>query len=229
MLINTSTKLKHIIFSYPHSIVALNRFGIRMGVGNATVAETFKSEVDSNFFLLMLNTYLFEDYFPEDEILEYPLSKIADYLKASSYDYTHAILPNVGRHLNSLAKVSADKDSLRLLQRFYDEMESELRGAIIYDEKFLMPLLNNSEDIKWKAEILVDKNMVGVCEEVEAKLDDLISFFVVHLQGIEEYNLCRAVVDALFTLKRDVSQNNKIRRHILLPLLKRYIGTDYDI
>lgn len=55
--------------------------------------------------------------------------------------------------------------------------------------------------------------------EVEEKLHDLLYFFVEHLRGNYDANLCTAVVSAVFSLERDLCQNNRIRSRILLPLI----------
>ena len=60
--------------------------------------------------------------------------------------------------------------------------------------------------------------------EMEAKLHDLLYFFVVHLRGDYDSNLCMAVVSAVFSLEKDYSQNNRIRNRILLPIMEEMIG-----
>lgn len=225
MDITPSTLLRHVVFEYPEIIVVLNRFGLRLGVGNATIADAFGGDEEQiEFFITILHTYLFENHYPDETIDKYTFGRIADYLRACNADYSRAIIPNVGRHLATLAHITADSSNLRLLQRFYEEMEQELLSSIQYDDEYLLPVLDNPESIKGKIDINIDMRFAGVREEVEAKLDDLLSFFVVHLQGVDEYNLCRAVVDALFTLKKDISQNNRIRERLLYPMLRHHIG-----
>ena len=59
---------------------------------------------------------------------------------------------------------------------------------------------------------------------MEEKIDDLLSFFVMHLKGEYEPNLCVAVVTAIFALRKDIRQNNRIRSRILLPQAERLFG-----
>ena len=42
--------------------------------------------------------------------------------------------------------------------------------------------------------------------------------FVVHLKGDYNSNLCQAVLTALLSIKKDITQNNRIRNRILRPL-----------
>ena len=55
-------------------------------------------------------------------------------------------------------------------------------------------------------------------DSVEDKIDDLIHMFVMHLKGDYDHNLCLAVIISLFNLKKDITQNNRIRNRILRPL-----------
>lgn len=225
MLITSRSKLKHIIFAHPHSIVVLNRFGIHLGVGENRVMDIFgNNDAECAFFTSILNTYLFEDHFPQEELMAFSIKKIAQYLRISDFDYLKAILPNVERHFNGLLHRGGQNSNVALLKCFYDEMAAELTAAIDYDFRSLLPMLENESLLSGKTEIIANEKLVGICDEAEAKLDDLLSFFIVHLQGIEEHNLCRAVIDALFTLQRDLRQNNRIRRHILLPMLEKIIS-----
>ena len=48
------------------------------------------------------------------------------------------------------------------------------------------------------------------CNDVEEKLDDLISMFVIHLSGNYDVNLCQAVLFAIIGLKKDINLYNRI-------------------
>ena len=53
---------------------------------------------------------------------------------------------------------------------------------------------------------------------IDDKVQDLISMFVIHLKGDYDRNLTHAVLVAIFALKTDLEQNNRIRNRILIPL-----------
>ena len=55
-------------------------------------------------------------------------------------------------------------------------------------------------------------------DTVEDKIDDLTNMLVRHLNGDYDLNLCNAVVLAVFTLKRDIMKNNRIRYRLMQPL-----------
>ena len=53
---------------------------------------------------------------------------------------------------------------------------------------------------------------------IEDKLNDLKSFFIIHLKGVYDINLCHAVIASIIALEKDLKQNNRIRERILRPI-----------
>ena len=52
-------------------------------------------------------------------------------------------------------------------------------------------------------------------DSIEDKINDLLSMFVIHLKGDYDHNLALAVLMAVVSLKKDITQNNRIRNRIL--------------
>lgn len=219
------TKLAEIIFREPAVITILNRFGIYLGVGNLSVWEACqKHGVDSVFLLAILNTYLNEDYFPEKVLMSSDMNKILDYLRETNRYYKEFQLPNIDRHFSSLIRQSnSENNNLGLLRGFFEEMRDELIGRISRDEAIFSRI--SSTDCNFTLE---EFHNLGIQDEensvIEDKISDLLSFFIIHLSGDYNRNLCQAVVSALFTLGKDVRQNNRIRSRMLSPMLENMIS-----
>ena len=58
-------------------------------------------------------------------------------------------------------------------------------------------------------------------QAIADQVDDIASIFVRHLKGDYDQNLCMGVVNAIYLLRNDMRQNNRIRRRILLPAAAR--------
>ena len=86
-LITPDTKLSEIILHDPSTITVLDRFGISLGVGDLDVAQAcLQHNINVNFFTAILNTFIHEDYFPQDVLAQFSASEIVDYLsKTNSY------------------------------------------------------------------------------------------------------------------------------------------------
>ncbi len=168
----------------------------------------------SAFFISVVNTFLDESYFPSNSRDTFSLEKTIDYLSKTSVYYLRVQLPNIERHFDSLISRSGTDNNLGLLRHFFTDMRHELVECVNYDERLLFPALRNGN-------VPSDCNRyVNAHTEVEEKLHDLLTFFVVHLQGDYDRNLCMAVVSSVFSLQKDVSQNNRIRNRILLPIIR---------
>ena len=66
-LINAESKLCEVILNEPSLIPVINRFGIIFGVGDTNIRTACEEKnLDCEFFVTILNTFINEDYFPEN-------------------------------------------------------------------------------------------------------------------------------------------------------------------
>ena len=76
-LINAETKLCDVILHEPSVIPVINRFGIILGVGDKSIRTVCEEKnLDCEFFVTILNTFINEDYFPENRLLRYTNSRL---------------------------------------------------------------------------------------------------------------------------------------------------------
>lgn len=216
---NKDSKLSEAVMANPQIIPVINRLGISLGVGDGSIGSAcVQAHVDPDFFLSVVNTFLDEDYFPANPRGTFTLSKTIDYLRKTSEFYLRVQLPNIDRHFSSLLSRSGEDNNLALLRGFFDDMRQQFSDCMRYDLEVLFPALvsgNVPKDFRLS---------LSGHAEMEAKLHDLLYFFVVHLRGDYDSNLCMAVVSAVFSLEKDYSQNNRIRNRILLPIMEEMIG-----
>lgn len=213
-LYNRDSKLSEAIMAHPNLIPVVNRLGIRLGVGDGSIGEVCaECNVSAGFVISVINTFLDEDYFPTDATDTFSLEKTVDYLRKTNRFYLRVQLPNIDRHFGSLIERSGNDNNLALLRRFYQDMRAQLSDCLSYDEDTLFPALSGGsfDSVEFNSGY----------SEVEEKLHDLLYFFVEHLKGEYDLNLCTAVVSAVFSLEKDICQNNRIRNRILLPLIER--------
>lgn len=219
MQFNVNTKLSDIIF-YDSSIISvINRFGIKLGVGDSSVKDIAKQyNIDDSFLITIINTFLNESYFPEKILKNFSIEKIIDYLQKTNSYYEQFQLPNIERHFNLLISKSDNSDgNLNLLMNFFLEMKRELIHRIDNDKNNWFPhLLMMSKNIQ--LEEIKPYKFVEISHPIEDKLNDLKSFFIVHLKGKYDLNLCHAVIVSIIALEKDLKQNNRIRERILRPI-----------
>ena len=118
--------------------------------------------------------------------------KLKDYLNKTDNYYQMVLLPNIERHFSRLMVTEHGNpaaSNLPLLFNFFKEIKGEMTGDKYWDHALL-----------------------------EEKISDLVRMFVKHLRGENDPNLCVGVVTALWTLAKDIRQNNRIRERLLNPI-----------
>lgn len=223
-LVYTNMKLSEVVEEYPSLIPVLNRFGIRLGLGDKSVREICEDyKLDTDFLLTVINTFLNEEYFPEKKLQTFHTSQIVDYLIKTNKYYLRYQLPNIERHLISFISQSASgNNTLALIGRFFSSFKEELTSRIKRDETEWFPYcLALSEKLKGITErdALHLHTSKSKEDSIEELLYDLKSIMVKHLSGEYDENLCYAVIFAVNSLEKDIKQHNRIRYRILEPMV----------
>jgi len=218
-LVNHDTKLSDIVIAEPSALTVLNRFGIRLGLGDLTVARACTQlDIDPDFMVTILNTYLHEAYFPERIEATFKASTIVNYLGQTNNYYIHFHLPVIERHFGLLiSKSDPANNNLGLMLKFFIEVKQQLLDRIADDRDRWFPAILEAEATATAIETFIRPDE-GDVDTVEDKLTDLINMMVIHLSGNYDGNLALAVLMALVSLKNDLVQNNRIRNRLLRPM-----------
>lgn len=224
MVYHNGSPLSLIISETPSVLSLLNRLGIFLGVGNSSVTQSAVAHgINPDFLLVMINTYLNHDYFPEKELLRFPIKGICDYLIRTNRYYKEVQLPNIDRHFRHLmGRSSADSTNLDKMYSFFAAMDKKVSEALERYNAILGEVINNEnpydENVRQR---LIDFGKEEM-HPFEVSLNDLINLFIIHLKGEYDHNLCHAVLIALVSLYNDSMQNNRIHDLILIPSLSRH-------
>lgn len=203
-------QMSEVVEEHPSLIPVINRFGIRLGVGDKTVRELCDAYMlDTDFMLTVINTFLNEEYFPEKKLQSFHISQIVDYLTKTNHYYRRYQLPNIERHLGRFVSMNTtDNQSLAAIGNFFAAFKKEFEARIETDEK------------EWFPYCLTLKGKYKPHEDtIEALLADLKRIMIRHLTGDYDENLCYAVIVALSNLEKELKQQNRIRYRILEPMV----------
>ncbi|HIR36946.1 MAG TPA: helix-turn-helix transcriptional regulator [Candidatus Limisoma gallistercoris] len=219
-LVTSETKLCDVILDEPSVITVINRFGIALGVGDKSVKEICRQkEIDTNFFLTILNAYIYESFFPENGFDSFGAQEIIGYLEKTNQSYLRYQLPNIERHFKALIDHSDKNNNLPLLLNLYNEVKDEMHKRIDNDNRHWFAEILRHEKGVAPGQLTVEASDARrVADSIEDKLSDLKNMFVIHLRGDYDRNLCQAVLFAIISFEKDIRQNNRIRNHILYPL-----------
>jgi regulator of cell morphogenesis and NO signaling len=227
-LVYPDMQMSEVVEEHPSLIPIINRFGIRLGLGDKSVRELCDEyELDADFLLTVINTFLNEEYFPEKKLRTFHLSQIIDYLVKTNRYYLQLQLPNIEHHLTSFISMNIPGNpTLALIGKFFFSFKDELVARIEYDDREWFPYcLSLSEKLQDKIHGAQTILPLPVHSEpqtedaIEALLADLKRIMVKHLSGDYNPNLCYAVISAICSLEKDIRQHNRIRFRILTPMV----------
>lgn len=223
-LVYPTMRLSEVVEEHPSLIPVINRFGIRLGLGDASVRAICEAHaLDTDFLLTVINTFLNEEYFPEKKLQTFHTSQIIDYLTKTNQYYARYQLPNIERHLNSFISMSAPGNpTLGLIGRFFASFKAELTTRIQQDEQVWFPYCRSLSERLEKDSLAIDGLRLTserhTEDSIEELLADLKSIMVKHLSGDYDENLCYAVLFSICSLEKDIKQHNRIRYRILTPM-----------
>ena len=229
-LFTRDEKLANVVFYNYHLLPVLNRFGIRLGFGDITVAEVCKTKkINENFFLDIINAFHNTDYFPESEFLTFSPSLIVEYLQRTHHYYLTWVVPKMENQLEQLILSSkGHEDNLKLIRTFFLKYKSELLLHIIDEEESVFPyVLRIDEALRNNSPISEEDNRRSIeayekeHSDVDEKLNDLKNLVIKFLVAEYDDNLCNDFLITLFRFERDLIDHARIEDKILVPIVGR--------
>jgi regulator of cell morphogenesis and NO signaling len=222
-LFKANDKLFDLVDANHNLLPVLNRFGIRPGFKDRTVAEVCAEKgINKDFFLALVNTYNNPDYFPEEELLGFSPLLIIDYLRKTHEYYIGYFLPRLEGLLDRMSgDDGGDNPDLRTIRSFYEKYRQELLAHIRDEEENVFPavvdFIRSSADRKLgNAAISFEKEHTNV----EMKLSDLKHLIVKYVRPGYDDNDFFEFLSALRRFEKDIIDHARIEDKILVPQIK---------
>ena len=198
---------------------ALSSFGINLGFGDKTVAETCEMNgVDCHTFLAVVN-FTINDLAisEEDELISVPT--LLHYLEASHRYYLDFQLPFIRRELEESIN---EQDALgHLMLKFYDEYAQEIKRHMKYEEKTLFPYVQSLIDGKpipdYNVEMFSKHH-----DSADKKLRELKLLIIKYLPS--DANLNSKLTATLYDIYNNedwLHQHAEVENHIFTPAIRR--------
>ncbi|BBD45516.1 Hypothetical protein PEIBARAKI_5509 [Petrimonas sp. IBARAKI] len=195
--IKKNAVLSELLTEHSELIPVVNRFGIKLGVGEKTIEKIcLENDLNIDFILAILNVYLDEEYNPEKDLDAFDVSFIVDYLKRTVENYMQASVPNLEKHFTPFIAMSGgENEELKLLHKIFYQFKSEL-----------------SEHLQQGLEQLSDYP--------NELLHDLKNIIIRHISGNFNQNLAYAVIFSITALEKELHIHNRLLEKVLRPKLK---------
>ena len=198
---------------------ALGSFGISLGFGDKTVAETCElNGVDCYTFLAVVN-FTINDFtnFEDDEQISVPT--LLHYLKASHAYYLDFQLPFIRRELEE--SIDASDRIGHLMLKLYDEYAQEIRRHMKYEEKTLFPYVQSLIDGTATADYNIEM-FSKHHEATDKKLRELKLLIIKYLPSDpHRNNQLTATLYDIYNNEEWLQQHAEVEDHIFTPAIRR--------
>ena len=194
---NKNVVLSELLTEHSELIPVVNRFGIKLGVGEKTIGKIcLENDLNINFILAILNVYLDEEYDPDKDLDTFDVSLIVDYLKRTVENYMQVLVPNIEKHFTPfIAMNDGENKELKLLHKMFYQFKSGL-----------------SDHLQQGLEQLSDYQ--------NELLHDLKNIIIKHISGNYNQNLAYAVIFSITALEKELHIYNRLLNKLLRPKLR---------
>jgi regulator of cell morphogenesis and NO signaling len=233
MLFRKNTRMADVVLSNYLLLPVLNRFGIQLGFGDKTVEEVCAvHSINTDFFLVIINSFNDHDYFPLEQLLNFPTALVIDYVRKSHSYYLTYKMPQIGRMIQVLSNGAEpeQRKQLKLIERFFTGYKAELVEHIQEEEDVVYPYALSIDSALIESRITPDivesirkNSIVDYAERhnnVEDKLYDLKNILIKYVIPARDSALSDALLVELFRLERDLNDHARIEDKVLFPKIK---------
>lgn len=232
-IIDGQMKMAEVIHMDYNLLPVINRFGISLGFGEKTVEEIcHEKNINTSFFLEVLNTFHDTDYFPKASLLKFPVKWLLDYLKKTHSYYLEVQVPQLETLIGKLIReASGGSKNIQMIEKFFNDYKTELTDHIEREEKKVYPYISQLEQALNSNEVdkELQKNISHYSiedfedehDDVEVKLNDLKNIIIKYLPGPADDNLCNDILVLLFQLEKDLTDHARLEDKILVPMVAR--------
>lgn len=232
IIVHPHTPMADVIQKHHVLIPVIQRFGINLGFGDKTVNQLcHEHRINTSFFLDIVNTFIYKEYFPREKMQSYSIKTIVDYLKATHHYYNNTVLPAIEKDITQLRQSCRKRcENMRLIDTFYQNYKSELLQHIRNEEEKFFPFAiaiaygeNPSRDLK----ILHKQYGFSYAahykehEEVIEKLTDLKNILIKYVPPDYDKDIGNDLLARLFAFEQDINDHERLEDIILVPALKK--------
>lgn len=219
-LITKEMKMSHLLLRHYRLILAMERFGMKLGVKEKTVKEVCNdADISPNVFLMVANFYTHIAPKNAFDFSREELKQIVFYLTNSHSFYSKEVFPEIIQHIHLLSE-NSQKPELLMVERFFNDYKKEVDDHFDYENNTVFPYVLNLVN-KQKDEAYSVKDYREHHDDIQEKLDDLKCLLIEHLPQDTNTGLRRKILFALFDLDYDLQMHSKIENEILIPQVEK--------
>lgn len=226
-MVQKEMKMADLIHQNYHILPIINRFGIQLGFGEKTIAQICEEKnIDSNFLIEVVNVFLNEEYFPQENLQQFSIEQIMRYLKNSHDYFLNIKLESIEKKINKLIELCCHDNSSKigLIRNFYIEYKNELIDHIKYEDEQIFPYVNKiTVAYKNNKKLPIDDFSIKIYLEnhtdIEEKLFDLKNLIIKYLKLPNDNEISNEILFDLFDLEKDLQNHQNFEEKVLVPIV----------
>jgi regulator of cell morphogenesis and NO signaling len=197
---------------------ALGSFGINLGFGDKTVAETCElNGVDCYTFLAVVN-FTINDFANEQDVDRLSVPTLLHYLEASHTYYLDFQLPFIRREL--MESINEDDALGHLILKFYEEYAQEIRRHMKYEEKTLFPYVKSLIEGRPASDYNIE-TFSKHHEQTDKRLRELKLMIIKYLPSdAHRNNKLTATLYDIYNNEEWLQQHADVEDHIFVPAIR---------
>jgi regulator of cell morphogenesis and NO signaling len=232
-LFSETNKLATVIHKDHTLLPVINRFGIKLGFGNATIRDLcLHQEINIPFFIEIINVFHNENYFPEKKLLDFPVTIVIDYLLKTHKFYLGYVIPEQERLIELfILNCSGGCRENELILKFYSKFKTEFFNHVQVEEQHVFPYIKNlneailhpvnREIFSEKYRNFTIKGFEKEHESMDEKMFDLKNIIIKYLPPNYDLNTGNSLLSNLFMFEKDLKNHARIEDKILIPKVKQ--------
>ena len=212
-------KIVDLVEANYHLLPVINRFGINLGNKDRSLEKICAAaNVNVDFFLVIVNTFHNEEYFPETELKSFSPVLIIEYLRKTHQYYIEYVLPKLESLLTQLIESNKTEiHQLDIIEQFYFKYKEELLLHINEEEQEVFPYITNLVNNKQLNTKYTIHSFEKEHSNVDIKLNDLKNLIIKYIEPIYDNNVCNDFLINLFRFEKDIKDHARIEDKILIP------------
>jgi len=226
----TGKPLMELIQTDPNLASVIDRFGISFENYKLPLTEACKkSNVDSRFVMAIYNAFdCGSDYFPADELQQFPVRNLIEYLIKTHLYYLNNKLPKLEKLIDALITNYGNSELMLFkLKDFFVEYRKNLIHHIYSEERALFPyilkLINAAENVNnpHPLHTLLEDYSLAQFTTDHDHADNELHELGKRIRNYSEVNHHRAqvamILDELKQFENDLALHGRLEDEVLLP------------
>ena len=226
-MVHKQMKMAEIIHLNYHLLPIINRFGIQLGFGERTIAQICSEKnITVDFFVEVINVFLDDDYFPQEDLQKFSIENIMGFLKNTHDYFLNIKIKNIEKKIDALIEICCKDNSskIELIRNFYLEYKNELVEHITYENEKIFPyiyqIISAHEQNKYiDTDDFKIQDYLDSHTNIEEKLYDLKNLIIKYLQLSDNFEISNEILFELFDLEKDLQNHQRFEEKVLVPIV----------